>query len=73
MKAGFGIFIQDGKGPMWQDECSDLAEAKERARELANTIEFEVFVFCMETAREVARFSSTKRRSKREAASDGKK
>ena len=52
----FGLFIQDGKGPLWRGFFTDLDEARQKAERLANEEGAEFFVFNFKNFSEVARF-----------------
>jgi hypothetical protein len=56
MELHFGLFIQDAKGPLWQESFADEREAQRKAEELARTEGLESFVYNLTTYTEVARF-----------------
>ena len=55
IQAKFGIFEDDGKGPLWRASFTNLDEAKSRSQQLADDKGHEVFVFCFTNYIEVAR------------------
>jgi hypothetical protein len=52
----FGVFQDDGKGPMWRASFADLAEAKREAKELSEREKVDYFVYCFQSFVEIARF-----------------
>lgn len=57
----FGLFQDDGKGPVWRASFSDFAAAKLQAQKLAEAEHAEFFVYCFKTFSEIARVFSPKR------------
>jgi hypothetical protein len=57
MNLDFGLFLQDGKGPLWRESFADLDEARRKAEEVARTEGLECFVYNLKTYTEVVRFS----------------
>ena len=68
MGLDFGLFIQDGKGPLWRESFTDLDTASRRAEDVARTESLECFVYNFKTYSEVVRFRprSQKPREQRE-------
>ena len=66
----FGLFEDDGKGPLWRGFFAGLDEAKRRAQQLADEKGHEFFVFCLTQYSEVAR-SFPSRGSHRRSQVDG--
>ncbi len=62
MTLDFGIFIQDGKGPLFKEFFADREEAKRKAEQLAQTEGVECFVYSFQTFKEVARFRPAPRK-----------
>ena len=63
MSNDFGLFVQDGKGPLFRVSVPELVEAKRRAQELARTEGLECFVYCFKTFTKVARFHPPRNKS----------
>ena len=59
-KSQFGVFMDDGHGPIWRDSFADMGEAKAYAQALAETAGTEIFVYSFIPYTEVARFSPAK-------------
>lgn len=53
----YGVFSQDGAGPLFQDSLADREEAKLQAQNLADKEDCEYFVFDLYRFIEVARVS----------------
>jgi hypothetical protein len=56
MTGGYWIFIEDDRGPMWKAEFASLDEAKRKAEELSASEGDVVFIYCLNTCREILRF-----------------
>jgi hypothetical protein len=61
----FGLFVEDGRGPLWRGFYHDLEIAKKKGEELADKEGLEFFIFNFKNFSEIARFSPPA--SKREA------
>ena len=59
----FGVFLQDGAGPLYREFFGDVGEAMRQAQKLAAEDGLEHFVFNFESYSEVARFVPCSRRS----------
>ena len=59
----FGIFLQDGDGPLCREFFGDVGEAMRQAQQLAAEDGLEHFVFNFESYSEVARFIPSRVRS----------
>jgi hypothetical protein len=57
----YGLFEDDGKGPMWRDSFTDLEQAKIQGQKLANKEQVTFFIYCFHRFREVARFKPAKK------------
>lgn len=51
----FGLFKDDGEGPLWRAYFNDLQEAMFQGQSLADTEATEFFVYCFQTYSERAR------------------
>jgi len=56
MARAFGLFMDDGKGPLWRDFFDNLEEAKRQGQNLASVEDHEFFIFSFEANCEVERF-----------------
>jgi hypothetical protein len=50
------LFLEDEKGPLFQEFCADLEQARRKAQELANRQGLPVIIFSFVEARQVGRF-----------------
>lgn len=63
----FGVFVQDGKGPVFREFFADREQAKRKAEELAKTEGVDCFVYSFKTYTEVVRFRPPARKSAKPA------
>ena len=57
----FGVYKDDGKGPIWRVSFSDLAEAERNGQKFANDEQVEFFIYCFRTFVEIARIYPLRR------------
>lgn len=59
----FGVFQDDGRGPLWKASVTEVNEAKRLAQALAAECKQEVFVYNFRNGREIARSFPTRSES----------
>ena len=52
----FALFVEDEKGPMFREFCSDMGEARRKAQDMADREGFPVLIFSFIETRQVGRF-----------------
>lgn len=62
----FGLFLDDGEGPVWRGSFSDLDVAKRHAQKFADEERHEFFVYRFEDYSEVARLFPSRRKARAE-------
>jgi hypothetical protein len=52
----FTIFVEDRQGPLFNEFCADIAEARRKAQELADREGFPCLIFNFDKSRQVGQF-----------------